>query len=162
MEIRALQILMFQKALIPWRIGSVIQPSKVSDSGHAWNQNYQKINLVKPKLFMKVLLHRIRFRIFKPLSLFFNGYNESFLKLQSSCFQMKASHALIRLRKFILVYSLPFLLWQFFHYSVWVISEPNYEKSSTPGKDFLSSNYDFLSESILFQEFLLLNLQCKT
>ena len=60
---------------------------------------------------------------------------------------MKVSHALILLRKFILVCLLLFLLWQFYHYSVWVILEPNYEKFLIPGTDSLCFFNDFQFQS---------------
>ena len=60
---------------------------------------------------------------------------------------MRASHALIQLRKFILVYWLPFLLWQLYHYFAWVILEPNYEKFLIPGTDSLCFFNDFQSEN---------------
>lgn len=99
---------------------------------------------------MKVSLHRIRFKIPVNLFLIFIITTKVFKSFQSSLIQMKASHALIRLRNFILVYSLPFLLLQLFHYSVWVISESNYEKSLIPGKDSLWSIHDFCQNHLLF------------
>ena len=69
---------------------------------------------------------------------------------------MRGSHALIPLREHILVYWLPFLLWQFFHYSVWVISEPNYEKFLILGRDSLFAEIIFIIKiSKNFQEFYL-------
>ena len=62
---------------------------------------------------------------------------------------MKASHALIQLKKFILVYWLLFSLWQLFHYFAWVISEPNYEKFLIPGTDSLLSIHAFCQNYVL-------------
>jgi len=50
---------------------------------------------------------------------------------------MKVSHALIPLRKSILVYLLPFLLLEFCHYSVWAILKLKYEKFLIQGQDSL-------------------------
>ena len=72
---------------------------------------------------------------------------------------MKASHALIRLRKFILVYWLPFLLWQLFHYFAWVISEPNYEKFLIQGTDSLLVNYYWI---IINSSFFIFYIECYT
>ena len=72
---------------------------------------------------------------------------------------MRASHALIRLKTFILVYWLPFLLWQLFHYFAWVISEPSYEKFLIQGTDSLLINYYWI---IINSSFFIFYIECYT
>ena len=72
---------------------------------------------------------------------------------------MRVWHASIRLRKFILVCWLPFLLWQLFHYFAWVISEPSYEKFLIQGTDSLLINCKWI---IIKSWFFIFYIDCYT
>ena len=149
--------LWFQRELMHWKICSGKRLSRVLISEHVWNQNYLKIGLMKPKSFMKVSPYRICFKKAtsskSPIRFKYFWKFLCFWRFQSLWSQMKASHALMLLRKSILVYLLSFSLLEFFHYSVLSFTKLNYEKFSIPGRMSLFSIFKFLSKSSMPKTF---------